>query len=153
MQPLHLAGLGAALGAALAIGGASCAPGARTATVEPVVRDSLLGCAAQQAAGYGFVIYKREDLPADQVELIRATDATGSSVKFDGLVFSVVRADTASRPEVRVHMFSGIAWGGASYAGSQELDPRPEVVTLAEHITTVCRNGGPSRTHRYQRVQ
>jgi len=151
MRAALLASLGTALGCALALGGASCAHPGHLATVDPAVRDTLLDCATEQANLDGFRNIQDQDVPVDHRWLIRAFETSGSSVKFDALVITVVPSDTGGRPELHVHMYSAVAWG-SDYAGSQELAPRQEVVDLARRIVTTCRNGVAARSHRYQRI-
>jgi len=142
--------LTAALAAALATAGASCASRAPLPAVDPVVRDQLLDCASQQAAGYGFVIFRSElDVPG-RVELVRAAQVTGTSVSYDALVFVVERSDSTSQPDLRFRAFAAIRFSSFG-AGSQELAPRPEVVEIGANIRAHCK-GGPARTPHPQRI-
>jgi hypothetical protein len=149
MRAADLPGLITMLGAGLIAAVASCAHPAQMPPVDPAVRNSMLDCAAQRASGYGFVIYKSQDIPADELEMVRARYVTGNAASVDVFVITVVRADSASPPRVHIHAYAAVGWEGA---GTQELTPGPEVVALADSISARCPSGGPSRSRRFQRV-
>jgi hypothetical protein len=74
--------------------------------------------------------------------MVHVTDSSTMITRFDALIITVTRADSAGPPAVHVRAFAGRCVY-TDYAGSHEGRPREEALAVARSVTAACTDSVP----------